>query len=134
MIKIDSNRPVQKATPKKSTSAGGGSGSDFSANVGTASDVSETAAVVSVQATPSLLGLQEVDERTTARRHGDELLSYLDEIRLDLLSGELDSLSLKNVAARVKAASHHYSDPKMSQMIQEIELRVNIELAKRGLL
>ena len=56
----------------------------------------------------------------------------LDDLKLSLLSGHLDTGTvnrLRDAAANLKASS---GDPGLDAVLSEIELRVEVELAKAG--
>lgn len=83
----------------------------------------------------TLLALQGVgddpaDRRRRSVRYGRNALDALDDLKLGLLSGALDQGTvqrLKSAAIDLKAAS---GDPGLDAVLAEIELRVEVELAK----
>jgi hypothetical protein len=81
----------------------------------------------------ALIALQGIDptvRRRLAVKHGCRALDALDKLKLALLSGTLESstlLRLETVAADLKKGS---GDEKLDQVLNEIELRVAVELAK----
>lgn len=85
----------------------------------------------------ALLALQGVEEDLPQRRRrsvarGKTALDLLDNIKIGLLAGSLDSAMvgrLRLAAADLKTAS---GDPGLDQVLSEIELRVEVELAKAG--
>lgn len=95
---------------------------------------------VSGAAAPSpvdgLLALQEVPDslarHAKARRRGEALLEELDQLRLDLLTGTLPEARLERLAALAAAQRERIDDPRLAEIIEEIELRVAVELAKLG--
>ena len=85
----------------------------------------------------ALIALQGVEDPTERRRRvvkqGRRALDALDEVKLGLLSGTLDQatmLRLKAVAADLKEGS---GDAGLDSVLAEIDLRVQVELAKAGL-
>ena len=58
------------------------------------------------------------------------LLDELDQLRLDLLTGTLPRARLERLAALSAAQRERIDDPRLAQIIEEIELRVAVELAK----
>ena len=59
-------------------------------------------------------------------------LDILDELKIGLLSGNLDASTmnrLRDAAANLKSSS---GDPGLDAVLSEIELRVEVELAKAG--
>jgi hypothetical protein len=87
-----------------------------------------------IDALIALQGIEDpLERRRRAVKHGTRALDALDELKLGLLSGTLDQatmLRLKAVAADLKDSS---GDPRLDQVLSEIDLRVAVELAKAGL-
>lgn len=84
----------------------------------------------------ALLALQGVEDSTERRRRsvarGRGALDVLDELKIGLLSGNLDASTvnrLRDAAANLKSSS---GDPGLDAVLSEIELRVEVELAKAG--
>jgi len=104
------------------------------------SSATETRAAVAPKATANidaLLALQGIEEDPVERRRrsvqrGRGALDVLDDLKLGLLSGNLDSSTvsrLRDAAANLKSSS---GDPRLDAVLSEIELRVEVELAKAG--
>jgi hypothetical protein len=75
-------------------------------------------------------GEDSAERRRRSVRRGRDALDALDDLKLSLLSGALDNgtvLRLKSAASDLKAAS---GDPGLDAVLAEIELRVEVELAK----
>lgn len=87
-----------------------------------------------IDALIALQGIEDpLERRRRAVKHGTRALDALDELKLGLLSGTLDQatmLRLKAVAGDLKDSS---GDPRLDQVLSEIDLRVAVELAKAGL-
>jgi hypothetical protein len=85
----------------------------------------------------ALIAMQGIEEDPAERRRrsvarGKGALDVLDDLKLRLLSGNLDSatmLRLRDAAANLKSSS---GDPGLDSVLSEIELRVEVELAKAG--
>jgi hypothetical protein len=84
----------------------------------------------------ALMALQGVEDPTERRRRsvarGKGALDVLDDLKLGLLSGNLDASTvnrLRDAAANLKSSS---GDPGLDTVLSEIELRVEVELAKAG--
>lgn len=82
----------------------------------------------------ALIALQGIEDATERRRHavkrGRLALDALDELKVGLLGGDLTPATLqklKAVAAHLKDGS---GDPKLDGVLAEIELRVEVEIAK----
>ncbi len=97
------------------------------------SAVSGGAALAPVDA---LLALQEVSDdpggRNRGHRHGEALLDHLDDLRLGLLSGRMSLGALERLSAMVASKRDQVDDPRLTQILEEIETRAAVELAKLG--
>ena len=100
----------------------------------------ETRATLAPKATANidaLIALQGIEEDPAERRRrsvarGKGALDVLDDLKLGLLSGNLDRSTvsrLRDAAANLKSSS---GDPGLDAVLSEIELRVEVELAKAG--
>jgi len=85
----------------------------------------------------ALLALQGIEEDPVERRRrsvqrGKGALDVLDDLKIGLLSGNFDASTmgrLRDAAANLKSTS---GDPGLDAVLSEIELRVEVELAKAG--
>src|ERR1700728_2065588 len=85
----------------------------------------------------ALIALQGIEDPTERRRravkHGSRALDALDELKVGLLAGTLDQvtmLRLKSAAADLHDGS---GDDRLDQVLAEIDLGVAVELAKVGI-
>jgi hypothetical protein len=97
-----------------------------------ASSVSGSNAIGSVDA---LLAAQSVEaatdeERRQARARGDDILDRLDELRHGLLAGTLTRGQVVALANLVRSRRGSIVDPKLRDLLDEIELRAEVEIAK----
>lgn len=137
--RVEGPGSVRSTAPaKKAGKAGSASSTNFSQhmqeeNVGAAGAVSGMGSVSSVGA---LIGLQEVGDATEraakGKKRGTLLLSQLDELRLALLSGTISKDQLMRLAAMVQSQRDEIDDPGLVQILEDIDLRVRVELAKYG--
>ena len=85
----------------------------------------------------ALLAMQGIEEDPVERRkrsvqRGKGALDVLDDLKIGLLSGNFDASTvsrLRDAAANLKSTS---GDPGLDAVLSEIELRVEVELAKAG--
>src|SRR6202166_1077002 len=85
----------------------------------------------------ALLALQGIEEDPAERRkrsvaRGRGALDVLDDLKIGLLAGNFDASTvsrLRDAAANLKSSS---GDPGLDVVLSEIELRVEVELAKAG--
>jgi hypothetical protein len=87
-----------------------------------------------IAAVDTILALQGVDDspeqRRRGTRHGEQLLNLLDEIRDGLLAGAIPKAMLQRLAAATGVRRESFADPKLQGILEEIELRALVELAK----
>ncbi|HVO03497.1 MAG TPA: flagellar assembly protein FliX [Candidatus Cybelea sp.] len=85
----------------------------------------------------AVLALQEAPDATTrnrarqrAKERGSLMLDHLEEIRLGLLMGSIPVAKLEQLAQLVRAKREQLDDPKLLAILDEIEVRAAVELAK----
>ena len=89
-----------------------------------------------VQGVDALLAIQEVEDSITdgrnarAQQWGGEVLDRLDAIRLGLLAGGIPVNELQNIENLVTKQRETVNDPRLQEILEEIELRARVELAK----
>jgi hypothetical protein len=142
-MKIDG---TNKSTGTKGTAKSDGKkgASGFSALLGGVSDTDETSGshavggAVSIGALDALLTLQGVDETSgdaakKARKQAFDLLDQLDRIRIGLLTGELPQSTIQNLVHMIETHRERVTDPELAEILDAIDLRARVELAKLGL-
>jgi hypothetical protein len=84
----------------------------------------------------ALLAMQGIEDPTERRKRsvqrGKGALDVLDDLKIGLLAGNFDASTvtrLRDAAANLKSTS---GDPGLDAVLSEIELRVEVELAKAG--
>lgn len=136
--KIDGSGPIRTPTSVRRTSkAGKSSGVSFSTHLGGAD---ETEAASAASATGALgtvsgvLGLQEVDDALARAAKGKlratDILDRLEEIRLDILAGTVTPDKLRRLSHIVNTRRPEVTDPSLNAILDEIDLRAQVELAK----
>ncbi len=84
----------------------------------------------------ALLALQEVaahsDPDSQGRRRGADLLDRLEDLRLSLLDGRLSIPTLERLSELTAARRARVRDPRLAEILGDIELRAAVELAKLG--
>ncbi|MFO1127469.1 MAG: flagellar assembly protein FliX [Rhodospirillales bacterium] len=97
-----------------------------------ASPVAETTETLPLDALLALQGVGEGlgDGRQASQRRGATLLDLLDRLRADLLAGRVAESHLVKLAGLVRDRAGASGDARLDQVISEIELRAEVELAK----
>jgi len=87
-----------------------------------------------IAALDSILMLQGMDDSTQGRSkgvaYGEQLLDLLDSVRDGLLAGEIPRATLNKLAAAVTRRHEAFADPRLQDVLDQIELRAHVELAK----
>jgi hypothetical protein len=93
-----------------------------------------TSSTSAINNTSPLLFLQEVNDeeynKKTAVKQGFDTIQYLDNIRNGLLLGSLSKDTILQLDAILKNFSKNFTDPNLTQILEEIELRAKVEIAK----
>jgi len=115
------------------TSSGGFTLPDAAATPETRAAVAPKAAA-GIDALLAMQGIEEdpVERRKRSAQRGKRALDVLDDLKIGLLSGGFDASTvsrLREAAANLKSSS---GDPGLDSVLSEIELRVEVELAKAG--
>lgn len=128
--------PKAAASRRSDRSASAGGGGFARALAEGPSQPASPAGTSPVQTVNALLALQEVGDSTEgrrrARRHAEDLLDKLEELRLAIALGEVPLAQLETLAHSLAQRQGAAGDPKLAQIINEIEIRAAVELAKRG--
>jgi hypothetical protein len=84
-----------------------------------------------IEALMALQGVESVEERRRrAVKRGHRALDLLDEIKIALLGGSLTSEMVHKLRAAAAGLKDRAGDPLVDEVLAEIELRVEVELAK----
>lgn len=136
-MKIDRlTRPSTSAKRRAGGASAAGSGDFARALAGSVPQGPETAATTPVQTVNALLALQEVDDAaqqpSRGRRRAEDILDRLEELRLSLVLGTVSVDRLERLADLLAQRDEAIEDPQLAEIINEIEIRAAVELAKRG--
>jgi len=138
-IKIDPVSPKPVAANRRvggtSTATGGG---EFAKALGDtqSSGGHPVSMSMSVNSLSVVLAVQETPDaakgraKQRARDRGLKMLDFLEEIRVGLLMGAIPKDRLEQLAQMVRAKREQIDDPKLTAILDEIELRAAVELAK----
>ena len=62
--------------------------------------------------------------------YGDDLLERLDDLRIGILLGRFSKEKLAELAQRLRQKREQSDDPNLNDLLSEIELRAEVEIAK----
>ena len=86
----------------------------------------------------AILALQRFDDpgerRRRAAAHGLDVLDLLEDLRQHILSGAVPEQTLRQLSAVAGAGRAEVDDPALAAVLDEIDLRAQVELAKLGVL
>ncbi len=130
--------PQKTAGVKKTARTGGASGTQFGSllETGESEAPAHTAATGVIAGIDALLAAQETDDpvqraaKKRMRARGEDVLKQLDKIRLGMLTGTLSVGNLMDIADVVASHRERINDPHLSSLLDEIDLRAQIEIAK----
>jgi hypothetical protein len=109
------------------------SAADDSAPAETAAPLNATSQIAYVDALLAMQGAEDPGERASRgrmRRRALDVLDELERIRTSLMLGTLTIGHLLNVADVVTSHRERIDDPQMTSILDEIDLRAQIEIAK----
>ena len=139
-MKIEStNKTSTTKKTSKAKSKGGATESSFSSMVSDTSETSDAAHVSStapIGALDALLAVQEDGRKGSkeanerAKQRADELLDQLDKVKMGLLNGDIQKSSLQDLSNIISSHREKDIDPRLSEILDEIDLRAQVELAK----
>jgi len=135
-MKVTGSSGVGSAQGPRPARGGGGDGFRIVAPAavagpGQASSVSNVSGIMGVEA---LLALQDVGTPTERKRRAvgraGRILDVLDEIKVAMLDGGLSGADLDRLRRAVREERAGTDDPNLEQVLEEIELRAAVEVAK----
>ena len=123
---------VANASAPRRTSAGG-----FSIDEGEATHAAQPAVSLrTIGGIDALLALQGQDDPAERKRRavkrGRTALDVLDELKLEVLGGAPGSSTLQRLKAATAELSDSSGDERLDSVLAEIELRLEVEIAKMG--
>lgn len=134
---VGSTKSTSSTVRRKKTSATGES--DFASELFGAAETPAAGAPVEthvVGTVESILSVQEVPDapdqrsRGLARQYGDDILDRLESVRRDLLLGAIPKEKLVDLAHALRMQHGRTDDPQLKAIIDEIDLRARVEIAK----
>ena len=139
-MKVTRAGGTQETSSAKRKSKVAGNSGTFADDLRKTQDASGAAAAPdapAVSAADAVLAAQEVGDAlddTSQRRRltdfADDILDRLDELRLGILAGRFPKEKLADLAHRLRQKRQQSKDPRLDEIIQEIELRAEVEIAK----
>jgi Class II flagellar assembly regulator len=136
-MKITGPNGAGSASGPRGTRPGASGGGFRLPDVGEAESASPTSGVnrtAGVMGVDALLALQDVggplERKRKAVRRASRILDVLDEVKLALLDGDLSLSQLERLRRAIRDERGLTDDPKLEDVLDEIELRAAVEMAK----
>jgi hypothetical protein len=122
--------PAVRKTSKVSSSGGASFSKHLEETEGTGA-AQGTGAMGSVM---GVFGIQEVDDALAHASKGklraQDILDRLEELRIGILAGALNKDKLEHLSKVVNERRQEVTDSKLKEILDEIDLRAQVELAK----
>ena len=91
------------------------------------SPVAQLDAIIALQSVGSVAG-----ERKRAVAQGTAVLDLLDDLKVQLLSGQISNSHIGQLTGIVKSRPEYKDDARLRDLLDHIDLRARVELAKLG--
>ena len=133
-MKVDQTRRNSLPGVKPSSGSRGVKSSNFDSLLVSEQKIDPVASTNRISSVDAVVGMQEItddnkDERG-AKNRANLILDKLEDIRMGLLLGEIPKSNLEELSKVLKVARENLVDTKLLEIIDDIELRAKIELAK----
>lgn len=137
-MKVTGFTPIKSGSgvKKRGSTSAVGSFADLLGLSDTADTSSATASssVSSASSINNLLSLQEIQDdgkgNQKAMEQGHDMLDSLEQLRHSILTGSIPVHILRNINNQLAVKKQYISDPRLMEIIEDIELRASVELAK----
>ncbi len=137
-MKISGFNPIKSAGGVKKRGSASSVGS-FAELLGISDSDDVAAASAASAASPTspinnLLSLQEIQDDGRGKQklvqQGEDMLDSLEKLRRAILTGSVPVHVLRNLNSQLSAKKQYVADPALLAIIEDIELRASVELAK----
>jgi parvulin-like peptidyl-prolyl isomerase len=135
-MKVTGTGGLSQTSGAKPARAGGGEGFRVVGPTAPAApaQVASASSVAGVMGVEALLALQDVGSPTERKRRSvsraGRLLDSLDDLKVALLGGDLSETQVEALARAAREQRMATDDPKLEAVLDEIETRAAVELAK----
>ena len=133
-MKVDQTRRNSLPGVKPSSGSRGVKGSNFDSLLISEQKIDPVASTNRISSVDAVVAMQEItdankDERS-AKNRANSILDKLEDIRMGLLLGQIPKSKLEELSKILKVARENSVDSNLLEIIDDIELRAKIELAK----
>lgn len=135
-MKIEGPSKTQSTSGSKKSGKVDGEGSfeDFIASAPkNTQGAAVTGSIARVDSLLSVQGAESPTERAARKRmqqRGEDILKELDKLRLSILTGNMTLGQVVDIADVVSSHRERITDPRLTAILDEVDLRAQIEIAK----
>ena len=133
-MKVDQTRRNSLSGVKRSSGSRGVASSDFDSLLISEQKIDAVAATNRISSVDAVVALQEITGDDTdekgAKNRANFILDKLEDIRMGLLMGQIPKSNLEDLSKILIVARKNSIDSNLLEIIEDIELRAKIELAK----
>ena len=133
-MKVDGPRPIDGSRATRGRAGSAAVGGFAPENLSEPRAAAAASGVASLSTVDALIALQEMPDATKGRakavRRGRGMLDMLEDVRDGLLIGSVSRATLQRLLTLVNAEREDFVDPDLAAVMDEIELRAKVELAK----
>ena len=135
-MRIKNSTQTNRVSSATKSSKGTASSEPFKPNMGQETLASFASSANSpIAPTNMILALQGIEDpifaKKKATKRGQSMLDILENMKADMLSGQINEGHLNRLLALTQQAKSN-SEPELDALIEDIELRARVELAKLG--
>ena len=135
-MRITNNTPIRPTTRPRAADKAGGAGGSFQLQQAPATSTPQPmGSLEAPQSLGALLSLQAINDPTQERRQalsqGHSILDELEDLKIELLSGRIPEEMLQSISSRL-SERHRTGEQELDELLDEIEVRARVELAKLG--
>ena len=139
-MRVNATRQTQSSTRPGAANAANASGAVFSLGepkaAPAAASVQGAAPLASLNSLLAVQGMEAPEDALSAPKRAiaraEDMLDSLDAIKIALLGGEVPERELGRLLKLVESRRETLTDPALTGVLDEIELRAQVELAKLG--
>ena len=133
-MKVDQTRRNSLSGVKRSSGSRGVANSDFDSLLISEQKIDAVATTNRISSVDAVVALQEITGDDTdekgAKNRANFILDKLEDIRMGLLMGQIPKSNLEDLSKILIVARKNSIDSNLLEIIEDIELRAKIELAK----
>jgi hypothetical protein len=134
--RVKSGKATSSVSPKKIEPGHGAAFAEHLKGAAVNTGLSASSEAGIVHSVDAIFAVQEADDQSGQRarrlsiQYGGDVLDDLENLRRDLLLGSIEKDKLSSLAQKMRAHRRQADDPRLNEIIDEIELRAEVEIAK----